>query len=88
MCQTATKLWDIRRNPKKILKLLQFLQRPIYDHIVVICVDSQHVYKHRPYSSNPSSRKNLDLTKYGRPYKVLLLACAANCIADTILAIT
>ena len=35
-------------------------------------------------SSNPSSRKNLVV----RPYKVLLLACAANCITGTILAIT
>ena len=39
-------------------------------------------------SSNPSSRKNLDLTPCERPYKVLLLACAANCIVGTILAIT
>ena len=37
--------------------------------------------------SNPSCRKKLDLTPYGRPYKVLLLACAANCNAGTILAI-
>ena len=29
-------------------------------------------------SSNPSSRKNLDVRPYNRPYKVLLLACAAN----------
>ena len=28
--------------------------------------------------SNPSSRKNLDVRPYNRPYKVLLLACAAN----------
>ena len=27
------------------------------------------------------------MTPFGRPYKVLLLACAANCIAGTILAI-
>ena len=30
----------------------------------------------------------MDLQPYGRPYKVLLLACAANCTAGTILAIT
>ena len=30
-------------------------------------------------SSNPSSRKNLDVRPYDRPYKVLLLACTANC---------
>ena len=35
-------------------------------------------------SSNPSSRKNLVV----QPYKVLLLACAANCTTGTILAIT
>ena len=36
-------------------------------------------------SSNPSSRKNLDVRPYDRPYKVLLLACAANCTTGTIL---
>ena len=30
-------------------------------------------------SSNPSSRKKLDV----RPYKVLLLTCVVNCIAGT-----
>ena len=30
-------------------------------------------------SSNPSSRKNLDVRPYDRPYKVLILACAAYC---------
>ena len=30
-------------------------------------------------SSNPSSRKKLDV----RPYKVLLLICVVNCIAGT-----
>ena len=39
-------------------------------------------------SSNPSSRKTLDVQPYDRPYKVLLLACAANFTAGTILAIT
>ena len=39
-------------------------------------------------SSNLSSRKNLDVRPYDRPYKVLLLACAANCTAGTILAVT
>ena len=38
--------------------------------------------------SNPSSRKNLDLRPHDRPYKVLLLANVANCIAGTISAIT
>ena len=38
-------------------------------------------------SSNPSSRKTLDVQPYDRPYKVLLLACAANFTAGTILAI-
>ena len=38
--------------------------------------------------SNPSSRKNFDLQSYDRPYSGLLLACAANWIAGTILAIT
>ena len=32
-------------------------------------------------SSNPSSLKNLDVRPYDRPYKVLLLACAANPIS-------
>ena len=32
-------------------------------------------------SSNPSSRKNLDV----RPYKVLLLTCVVNCTAGTAL---
>ena len=36
-------------------------------------------------SSNPSSRKTLDVRPYDRPYKVLLLACAANCTTGTIL---
>ena len=30
-------------------------------------------------SSNPSSRKNVDV----RPYKVLLLTCVVNCVAGT-----
>ena len=34
-------------------------------------------------SSNPSSRKNLDLRPYDRPYKVLLLTCVVNCTAGT-----
>ena len=34
-------------------------------------------------SSNPSSRKNLDLWPFRRPYKVLLLACVVNCTAGT-----
>ena len=34
-------------------------------------------------SSNPSSRKNLDLRPYDRPYKVLLLTCVINCTAGT-----
>ena len=39
-------------------------------------------------SSNLSSRRNLDLRPYDRLHKVLLLACAANCIAGTTSAIT
>ena len=43
-------------------------------------------------SSNPSSQKNLVVRPYDRttvrPYKVLLLAGAANCSTGTILAIT
>ena len=39
-------------------------------------------------SSNPSSRKHLDVRPYDRPYKVFLLACGANCTMGTILAIT
>ena len=38
-------------------------------------------------SSNSSSRKNLGVRPYHRPYKVLLSACAANCTTGTILAI-
>ena len=38
-------------------------------------------------SSNPSSRKNLDVRPYDRatvrPYKVLLLTCVVNCTAGT-----
>ena len=34
-------------------------------------------------SSNPSSRKNLDLRPHDRPYKVLLLTCVVNCTAGT-----
>ena len=38
-------------------------------------------------SSNPSSRKNLDVRPYdratARPYKVLLLTCVVNCTAGT-----
>ena len=34
-------------------------------------------------SSNPSSRKNLDLRLHDRPYKVLLLTCVVNCTAGT-----
>ena len=34
-------------------------------------------------SSNPSSRKDLDLGLYDRPYKVLLLTWVVNCAADT-----
>ena len=34
-------------------------------------------------SSNPSSRKNLDLRPYDRPYKMLLLTCVVNCTAAT-----
>ena len=34
-------------------------------------------------SSNPSSRKNLDLRPYDRPYKMLLLTCVVNCTAGT-----
>ena len=30
-------------------------------------------------SGNPSSRKNLDLRPYDRPYKMLLLTCVVNC---------
>ena len=37
--------------------------------------------------SNPSSRKILNLRPYNPTYKLLLLACAVNCIAGTILAI-
>ena len=36
-------------------------------------------------SSNPSSRKNLDLRPYDRPYKVLLLTYMVNCTAGTAL---
>ena len=36
-------------------------------------------------SSNPSSRKILDVWLYDRPYKVLLLAYAANYTKGTIL---
>ena len=36
-------------------------------------------------SSNPSSRKNLDLRPYDRPYKALLLTCMVNCTAGTAL---
>ena len=36
-------------------------------------------------SSNTSSRKNLDVQPYDWPYKVLLLACLANCATGTIL---
>ena len=36
-------------------------------------------------SRNPSSWKNLDVQLYDWPYKVLLLACAANCTTGTIL---
>ena len=36
-------------------------------------------------SSNPSSRKNLDLRPYDRPYKALLLTCVVNCTAGTAL---
>ena len=34
-------------------------------------------------SSIPSSRKNLDLWPYGRPYMVLLLTCVVNCTVGT-----
>ena len=34
-------------------------------------------------SSNPSSRKNLDLWPYNRPCKVLLLTCVVNCTVGT-----
>ena len=34
-------------------------------------------------SSNSSSRKNLDLRPYDRPYKVLLLTFVVNCTAGT-----
>ena len=34
-------------------------------------------------SGNPSSRKNLDLRPYDRPYKMLLLTCVVNCTAGT-----
>ena len=34
------------------------------------------------------AEKNLDLRPYDRQNKVLLLACAANCIVGTILVIT
>ena len=36
-------------------------------------------------SNNPSSWKNLDVHLYDWLYKVLLLACAANCTTGTIL---
>ena len=36
-------------------------------------------------SSNPSSQKNLDVQPYNQPYKVLLLACLANCATGTTL---
>ena len=35
-------------------------------------------------SSNPSSRKDLDVRPYDRPYKVLLLTCVVNCTAGTL----
>ena len=35
-------------------------------------------------SSNASSRKNLDVRPYDRPYKVLLLTCLGNCTTGTI----
>ena len=41
----------------------------------------------RRNSSNPWSRKKLDLRQFYRPYKVLLSVCAANCNRGTILAI-
>ena len=34
-------------------------------------------------SSNPSSRKHLDVQPYGRPYKVLLLTWVVTCTAGT-----
>ena len=36
-------------------------------------------------SSDPSTRKNLDLRPYDRPHKVLLLTCVVNFIAGTAL---
>ena len=34
-------------------------------------------------SSDPSTRKNLDLRPYDRPHKVLLLTCVVNFITGT-----
>ena len=69
--------------------------------ILMRCIQELHVWRYNSgarsarsatiiiqNSSSPSSPKNLDLRPCGRPYKVPLLACAANCTVGSILATT
>ena len=59
--------------------------------VIVLRVDTfiAELTEHSPIiiqnSSNPSGQKNLDVQPYDRLYKVLLLACVANCTTGTIL---
>ena len=88
---------------KRILRLIYFVDRKQNAIPLIICKWENSVYylliaelaERSPITiqnssnSNPSSRKIwLYHCTTVRPYKVLLLACTANCTAGTILAIT
>ena len=85
---------------KKQMKFTLFIKTVTHASIfsagIPMVVDSGHttlliaeLVEHSPIiiqnSSNPSSRKNLDVRPYDRTYKVLLSACTANSTTGTIL---
>ena len=75
LVKTASKKSSCSNSICAVAVMIQWANRP---HIRMLIGNS----------SNPSSWKTLELRPYDRPYKVLLLACGANCSVGINLAIT
>ena len=71
--------------PMKFIPVLMLFVWSIASHTLFIAELTERSPIIIQNSSNLSSRKNLDVQPYDRPYKVLLLAYLANCATGTIL---
>ena len=80
-------LWSIAEQMNGNMDLKHFIkdkEKKFAELFMVIVELAEHSPIIMQNSSNPSSRKNLDVQSYDRPYKVLLLTCMVNWTAGTV----